>query len=602
MSDNKNGNGYGFTDEKATEDRFGIADYIGGLARFIEKCDTPMTISIQGTWGTGKTSIMNLVEKELSGDVKTIWFNTWRFSQFNMENQLAVSLLSSLISEFKIQDEKTRKDANKLVNGLKAIAGVGQDLAIGFLEQKFGSRIANRAENAQQKIQETYIKKDKVSEDTDNNNYEYENSYIEPTEAIEKLQEQFGECVKKTLEEQNKKRIVIFIDDLDRLEPRKAVELLEVLKLFLDCKGCVFVLAIDYDVVCRGVAAKYGELADDKLEASEKGKSFFDKIIQVPFKMPVARYNITGYVQDCFNKIGMTFSESELKNYVDLIKTSIGTNPRSMKRLFNSYQLLVFVVPEGLLSEQKNQQLLFAVLCLQYCNEKIYNFIIRNSGNLNIEMLNTIFDCEFNDFIKIVDDTEDVTGDDFASARPFMEKFKKVVDLDGNGTIDECELSNFKQVLRFTEVTSNSDTEPVTRRGSQIVNSYDELDMGTFTPNDMQRVVGEIKSFGDDVTIQLVKSKNYSHITARIGGENGPLFADIYERKNGCNIDCFVPRAEVYTNGEKYPEIVKWIDNSKYKPGKAAGGKRLSPAAYNDEDEKNMLNLVRLVYNVWKNE
>jgi hypothetical protein len=271
-----------------------------------------------------------------------------------------------------------------------------------------------------------------------------------------------------------------------------------------------------------------------------------------------------------------------------------------MKRLFNSYQLLVFVVPKWLLSEPKNQQLLFAVLCLQYCNEKIYNFIIRNSDNLNIEMLNTIFDCEFDDFVKIVDDTDGVTGDDFASARPFMEKFKKVVDLDGNGAIDEGELSNFKQVLCFTEITSNSDTEPMTRRGSQIVNSYEELDMGTFTPNDMQRVVGEIKSFGDDVTIQLVKSKHCSHIAARIGGENGPLFADIYERKNGCSIDCFVPKAEVYTNRRKYPEIVEWVDNSKYKPGKAAGGKRLSPAAYNEEDEENMLKLVRLVYNSWK--
>lgn len=45
---------YGFTDEAATEDLFGIDNYIAGLAKYIEKCKTPMTISIQGTWGTGK--------------------------------------------------------------------------------------------------------------------------------------------------------------------------------------------------------------------------------------------------------------------------------------------------------------------------------------------------------------------------------------------------------------------------------------------------------------------------------------------------------------------------------------------------------------------
>jgi hypothetical protein len=86
---------------------------------------------------------------------------------------------------------------------------------------------------------------------------------------------------------------------------------------------------------------------------------------------------------------------------------------------------------------------------------------------------------------------------------------------------------------------------------------------------------------------------------AKKGGAKGPTFADVYERKNGYNIDCFVPSADVYTDREKYPEIVSWIDQSKYKPGKAAGGKRISPAVYNDEEEENLMKFVRLVYNVW---
>lgn len=36
------------------------------------------------------------------------------------------------------------------------------------------------------------------------------------------------------------KRIVFYIDDLDRLQPLRAVELLEVLKIFLDCEKCVY--------------------------------------------------------------------------------------------------------------------------------------------------------------------------------------------------------------------------------------------------------------------------------------------------------------------------------------------------------------------------
>ncbi|MDD4544159.1 MAG: P-loop NTPase fold protein, partial [Clostridia bacterium] len=50
----------GYTDkpvEKLTEDSFGIKTYINGLCQFIVSCDTPMTISIQGDWGSGKTSM-----------------------------------------------------------------------------------------------------------------------------------------------------------------------------------------------------------------------------------------------------------------------------------------------------------------------------------------------------------------------------------------------------------------------------------------------------------------------------------------------------------------------------------------------------------------
>ena len=58
-------NGIGLTDVAASKDLFEIGPYIKGLSDFIKECKTPMTISIQGTWGTGKTSIMKMVEAEL---------------------------------------------------------------------------------------------------------------------------------------------------------------------------------------------------------------------------------------------------------------------------------------------------------------------------------------------------------------------------------------------------------------------------------------------------------------------------------------------------------------------------------------------------------
>ena len=53
------------TDLPAYEDEFDIKHYINGLANFIKSCETPLTIAIQGEWGSGKTSIMNMVREQL---------------------------------------------------------------------------------------------------------------------------------------------------------------------------------------------------------------------------------------------------------------------------------------------------------------------------------------------------------------------------------------------------------------------------------------------------------------------------------------------------------------------------------------------------------
>ena len=59
---------YGITDSPCCneeEDRLDIAKYVKGLERFIVGCPTPMSIAIQGDWGTGKTSMIKMLEKKI---------------------------------------------------------------------------------------------------------------------------------------------------------------------------------------------------------------------------------------------------------------------------------------------------------------------------------------------------------------------------------------------------------------------------------------------------------------------------------------------------------------------------------------------------------
>lgn len=269
----------GYTDGPAIEDNFNIERYINGLTSFIKNCNTPITMAIQGDWGTGKTSIMSMVknkiEKENNGDIHLVWFNTWQFSQFNMGDQLPLLMMSKLVGAVGDKNSEASQKVKKILAGVSSFA-------LGYLTSG-----ASRGEEIKEVFSGDFV------------------------DQIDQLKKDFQDLINKKAGDDG--RVIIFVDDLDRLQPGKAVELLEVLKLFLDCEKCVFVLAIDYGVVSRGVKEKYG---DDFSE--EKGKSFFDKIIQVPFKMPVADYDITNYVRKSFADIGIELPSDVFSSLIHL--------------------------------------------------------------------------------------------------------------------------------------------------------------------------------------------------------------------------------------------------------------------------------------------
>lgn len=158
--------------------------------------------------------------------------------------------------------------------------------------------------------------------------YKHEN-----IENIKKFKDDYENLINKITD--NNGRVIIFIDDLDRLNPNIAVELLETIKLFMDVRKCVFVFAIDYDVVVRGIRAKYGNDMDEI-----KCRSFFDKIIQLPFKMPTDKYKIEKMMEN--KNLSQRF-----EGYTDilgkLVEKTMGSNPRTFKRIINAYELFEII-------------------------------------------------------------------------------------------------------------------------------------------------------------------------------------------------------------------------------------------------------------------
>ncbi|MBO5371278.1 MAG: hypothetical protein J6A75_01010 [Lachnospiraceae bacterium] len=417
--------------ESVTEDCFNVQTYVNGLCSFIRTCETPMTISIQGDWGSGKTSMMNMIKENMLENIVPIWFNTWQFSQFDLGNNLVFSMLEVLMNQLGARNQALDKIRQTSIAGLKKTFAI-------LAEAAAGGVAAEMLENALSGGAQNYA------------------------DDIMKLKEQFQSAVDKKLKDTGKERVVVFVDDLDRLQPCKAVELLEVLKLFLDCENCVFVLAVDYEVVTLGIKQKFGNDVSE-----EKGKSFFDKIIQLPFKMPVAQYDIKNYVKETLGKMSFNNDDTVVDIYVDLIKASIGFNPRSMKRLFNTYQLLDIITKSTVtgMDDAVRQRILFAIICMQMQYEGLYTYFATSPTALENEEMSIYLRSdaaaaimEYKEFAELITEGSIDKEDKVNAIVVFMRKFMKAIQLDNDDAISDEERNTLHSILKCSVVTSVNDT------------------------------------------------------------------------------------------------------------------------------------------------
>lgn len=350
--------------EKRGEDSLKIKKYSNALVTFIKNSLTPMTIGIQGSWGSGKTSLLNTIYAQLddanehvdSKDFKIIWINSWENSLMATPEEALIKIINEIINGLNEVDPSLtniQKVKDAATVAAKGILRVGA----GILGGQTGGQVVTEV--------------------------------LESTNSIKQLREQLSQLV-NAIRESNSQRvdkIVIFVDDLDRVDPPEAVKILELLKNIFNIPGCIFVLAIDYDVVIKGLKDKFGERTP---ENEYEFRAFFDKIIQLPFLMPVQNYDIGNYVNDLLRKIGFqdeNIIDTEFVNQV--VDNTIGGNPRTIKRLINSLALIKIVNDEDgdeqeeeIASDEElliERKLLFALVCLQIASSDIYSLLNKES-------------------------------------------------------------------------------------------------------------------------------------------------------------------------------------------------------------------------------
>lgn len=118
-------------------DLFGIQVYQDALIKFIKLTDTPITIALQGEWGSGKTSLMNMLRYNLCDKDDAlfypVWINTWQYSLMNTPNQAIIAILEGIIGQIgELKPGHKWEESKKKIGGLfKKMASVGTKIAAG---------------------------------------------------------------------------------------------------------------------------------------------------------------------------------------------------------------------------------------------------------------------------------------------------------------------------------------------------------------------------------------------------------------------------------------------------------------------------------------
>ena len=293
---------------------FNFDAYSSALADVIssDTTDTPLTIGIFGDWGSGKTSLMSTIQKNLGWNsasgagvlkVKCIWFNAWEQS-FGQGGMLTTgpSLLYHIYKA--LGGEKSKSE--KIKDFGKKVLEVSVTTAANVATTKYLGRTIDELKN------------------------EFEGAVTSRATLAESFRDAVNDFTNRDY-----KRIVVFIDDMDRCLPESAVELLEAIKLFLKAENCIFVLGVDKRVITESVRVRYKDftLSSEGGESPITGDSYLEKIIQLSFQLPPIRTeDIEGFI-----------TELDLPKfyepYIGMISKGIEQNPRKVKRFLNNLEL-----------------------------------------------------------------------------------------------------------------------------------------------------------------------------------------------------------------------------------------------------------------------
>ncbi len=406
---------------------FGFDTYAKTISGLIanKKNKTPMVIGIYGPWGSGKTTLMQTVINQLQQDktyenknlyrvCKTVWFQAWKYKD---EDEILAALIEEIFKTMKRDSffENCKAEVEKLIKGFDKLKGIGTitkllsgvDISEMFAELGYKEKLGfyDTFQEFFDSLLCTYI------------------TGISKSPSREEIDDTKGS-------------LIVFIDDLDRCPRNRILKVLETIKLFMDKKGCIFVIGAASEIIENALSGDYGE----------DSSKFMDKIVNVTFNLPKA----TATDFESFVKKISPGIDKEILPHLGLITLVIENNQRRLKRFLNNLNL-----QEGLL-RNKGVPVTFSHLVYWNIIDYVYP-LLRDNVRDNALILTTLKENIEKISLKLNDKEKEgweVTQEilDEVKVPQSLQDFTKDKGLVGILSGFDVALDQLKQLITFSKV------------------------------------------------------------------------------------------------------------------------------------------------------
>lgn len=272
-----------WSDNETTQDLLGYQVHADLLKKIIlNDAMLPISIGVFGNWGSGKSSLMLLLQQSLQeweesqqneqhSSILQVYFNSWQFESYDSTK---LTMIESILEALD-KDINTRKDVFERADDLLA--------RIDFL--KVGVFILKKAYDMTPDWLKKWLpKKEDIDKITGKDKY---NNLLEDVTKgnTSKFIATFRELFEGLVKDMGYKAVIVYVDDLDRCDPKRIIGCLEAVKLFVNVKKTAFVIGADERIIEYAISQHY-PIQMKKEDISSPFSDYLEKLIQLPYKLP----------------------------------------------------------------------------------------------------------------------------------------------------------------------------------------------------------------------------------------------------------------------------------------------------------------------------